>query len=172
MPQALRGRLPLPRQPGAVPGTLHQAHILPGPVTLVTQEGGGRGRFGKVIYRITNTGAKRGEKMFGRTQVDRADATRYSGSISSHGGVAVTLQTETTVTNRRDTQLLTISVTTRTVTMPVTTTRGATLSLAEEELNSQEKTLRGPNFPDFNEGRFSTPPWTPSGNNLGRWTPV
>lgn len=56
--------------------------------------------------------------------------------------------------------------------MPVTTTRGATLSLAEEELNSQEKTLRGPNFPDFNEGRFSTPPWTPSGNNLGRWTPV
>lgn len=68
MPQALRGRLPLPRQPGAVPGTLHKAHILPGPVTLVTQEGGGRGRFGKVIYRITNTGAKRGEKMFGRTQ--------------------------------------------------------------------------------------------------------
>lgn len=84
----------------------------------------------------------------------------------------MTLQTETTETDRRDTQLLTISVTTRTVTMPVTTTRGATLSLAEEELNSQEKTLRGPNFPDFTEGRFSTQPWTPSGNNLGRWTPV
>lgn len=56
----------------------------------------------------------------------------------------MTLQTETTVMDRRDTQLLTISLTTRTVTMPVTTTRGATFSLAEEELNSQEKNSGAP----------------------------
>lgn len=56
--------------------------------------------------------------------------------------------------DRRDTQLLTISVTTRTVTMPVTTTRGATLSLAEEELNSQEKNTQGPQFPRFQRGTF------------------
>ena len=46
VPQALRGGLPLPRQPGAVPGTLHQAHLLPRTVTLVGPRGEGPGEGG------------------------------------------------------------------------------------------------------------------------------
>ncbi|KAF3839168.1 hypothetical protein F7725_017885 [Dissostichus mawsoni] len=62
-----------PRQPGAVPGPLHQTHVLPRPVT---PDPGGVGGAGQVI----ETEYKGGQRSRKRSDVDGSDGIRYSGS--------------------------------------------------------------------------------------------
>lgn len=79
-------------------------------MTLVTQVGywgkGGGTRLGTVIYSIAMRGPNKPRRVWEDTkgsQVDRFDATRYSGSVSSQGRVAVTLQMQARVMDRRET---------------------------------------------------------------------
>lgn len=63
----------------------------------------------------------------------------------------------------------------RTVAVPVTATRGALFSLVEEELNSRgnPRTPSSEDSPTLHHPRKVCPRCHgPSGNNLGRWTPV
>ena len=77
LPQALRGRLPLPRQPGPVPGTLHQAHSLPRTVTPVALGGGGR----RGLWTGVKPGPGRGPMLPGTQGV-----CDQSGGVTRGGG--------------------------------------------------------------------------------------